>query len=189
MNKATYLNTLNSMLDKLPEDERKDILYDYEEHFRIGMENGKTEEEISIGLGDPRAIARQYKACHTIKTADVNTTAGNTIRAVFAIGVLGFFNLFVAVILFAPVAIVLAAFYIVGFSLAVSGIAGGIATFIAPFFPNYIDIGINPFSAICFSVGLFTFGVLFLILSYYLTRLFFRLTVRYLKWNIQFVNK
>lgn len=61
MNKEEFLKTLESYLRDFTSDERRDILYDYEEHFRIGQESGKTEQELIEELGDPSIIADQYK--------------------------------------------------------------------------------------------------------------------------------
>ncbi len=49
MSKEQFLKELSSHLRKLPDEERKDILFDYEEHFQFGIEEGKTESEIIKG--------------------------------------------------------------------------------------------------------------------------------------------
>ena len=41
MNKEQFLRELSNQLRKLPEEERQDILFDYEEHFQFGIEEGK----------------------------------------------------------------------------------------------------------------------------------------------------
>ena len=53
MNKQEFLAILRANLYGMDVNTVKDILYDYEEHFRIGLENNKTEEEISKALGNP----------------------------------------------------------------------------------------------------------------------------------------
>jgi hypothetical protein len=60
MNKEEFFREIEKALDKISETERAEILYDYEEHFMIGKENGKTEEEICLELGSPREIANNY---------------------------------------------------------------------------------------------------------------------------------
>lgn len=60
MNKEEFLREIEKALDKISEKERAEILYDYEEHFMIGKENGKTEEEICLELGSPKEIANNY---------------------------------------------------------------------------------------------------------------------------------
>ena len=37
MNKDEYIEKLSKLLKKLPKEEREDILWDYEEHFMIGL--------------------------------------------------------------------------------------------------------------------------------------------------------
>lgn len=50
MNKAEFIGNLRHELKGIPENEIDDILYDYEEHFQIGLSKGKTEEEIAMEL-------------------------------------------------------------------------------------------------------------------------------------------
>lgn len=59
--KQEYLKELRKNLRGFSQEEIDDILYDYEEHFSIGLSSGKTEEEIAEELGDPKDIAEQYK--------------------------------------------------------------------------------------------------------------------------------
>ena len=61
LTKQEYLKELRKNLKGFSQDEIDDILYDYEEHFSIGLSSGKTEEEIAEDLGDPKDIADQYK--------------------------------------------------------------------------------------------------------------------------------
>ena len=93
MNKKQFLSTLKESLRGIDEDSLREIMYDYEEHFSIGLENGKTEEEISSGLGDPRAIASQYKFERALKTAENTSRPLNLLKAILAGVGLGFFNL------------------------------------------------------------------------------------------------
>lgn len=60
MTKQNYLNELYSRLSFLPEQERREIMADYEEHFAAGNEKGKTEQQICEELGTPESIAGQY---------------------------------------------------------------------------------------------------------------------------------
>lgn len=67
MNKEEFLTSIKNSLEGIPEKELKDILYDYEEHFTIGLAEGKTEEQICEELGDPKEIGRNYISGFTIK--------------------------------------------------------------------------------------------------------------------------
>ncbi len=60
MNKAEYMLRLERAIIRLSKTARDEILYDYEEHFRLGLEAGKSEEEISRELGTPEEIAAPY---------------------------------------------------------------------------------------------------------------------------------
>ena len=60
MRKNDYLALLNSHLAGLPENEKVEIILDFEEHFSAGLAKGKTEEEICEHLGDPVKNAEQY---------------------------------------------------------------------------------------------------------------------------------
>jgi hypothetical protein len=62
MNRNEFVSTLRNGLGNISPASVEEILYDYREHFDIGLEQGKTEDEISQSLGDPRLIARQYRA-------------------------------------------------------------------------------------------------------------------------------
>ena len=64
MSKEQFLKELSSHLRKLPDEERKDILFDYEEHFQFGIEEEKTESEIIKGLGSPKVIAKELLAMY-----------------------------------------------------------------------------------------------------------------------------
>lgn len=62
MKKNDYLALLNSHLTGLPENEKVEIILDFEEHFSAGLAKGKTEEDICKDLGDPVRNAEQYVA-------------------------------------------------------------------------------------------------------------------------------
>ena len=83
MNKNEFIDVLEKSLIRLPKADRDDILSDYEAHFAIGVENGKTEEEVSASLGDPHELAMTYlenlpegsKGAPAAAAADENSTA------------------------------------------------------------------------------------------------------------------
>ena len=60
MTRKEFLTALNQYLVTLSPEEKADIISDYEEHFRVGLENGKTEEEIAAALGSPYDAASQF---------------------------------------------------------------------------------------------------------------------------------
>lgn len=58
--KKEFLERLAFRLSHFADAERDDILYDYEEHFQIGLERGESEADIIRKLGNPSTIAAQY---------------------------------------------------------------------------------------------------------------------------------
>lgn len=59
MNRMEFIALLETNLSALPPEERAELLEDYEAHFSIGLENGKTEQEIAQELGDPVELAKE----------------------------------------------------------------------------------------------------------------------------------
>ncbi|MCY3036308.1 DUF1700 domain-containing protein [Aerococcus urinae] len=60
MKKEEFIDLLRFYLHKLPNSVINDILSDYQEHFQIAMNQGKSEEEICQELGSPKQIAKEY---------------------------------------------------------------------------------------------------------------------------------
>ncbi|MCL2708944.1 MAG: DUF1700 domain-containing protein, partial [Defluviitaleaceae bacterium] len=60
MKRQEFLSELSICLLSLPDDIRKEICGDFNDHFIEGAERGLTEEEICRNLGQPSAIAEQF---------------------------------------------------------------------------------------------------------------------------------
>lgn len=78
MRKEEFLSELERSLDKISKEERTEILYDYEEHFTIGKENGKTEEQICLELGNPKEIANNYLSDHIYENTGFDSNKEET---------------------------------------------------------------------------------------------------------------
>ncbi|WFR59030.1 DUF4097 family beta strand repeat-containing protein [Anaerocolumna sp. AGMB13025] len=61
MNKTEYLNALKTALKDTDKSVIEEIVSDYEEHFQIGMENGKSEEQICEDLGAIEDLVEEIK--------------------------------------------------------------------------------------------------------------------------------
>lgn len=59
MNKEQFLFRLHGGLAVLPPETRRELMADYEDHFRSGLEHGKSEEEIAFELGSPEELAQE----------------------------------------------------------------------------------------------------------------------------------
>lgn len=189
MNKAQFMEQLRNGLKGIPEEEIEDILYDYKEHFEIGLSKGKTEEEIAKELGNPRNIAKSYKASSTIIVAEKDPSPKNLLKAILAATALGFFNLVIVLGPFLLLIGLLIGLYGISIAFIVGGISSFFGTIVAPFFPYKININVHPITSISFGVGLTTLGLLIGIGSFYLTKLLYQGTIKYLKWNIDLIKR
>ena len=66
MTKDQFLKELEAALSKLPQSEQEDIMQDFIEHFAIGEEEGKSEEDIISALGSPQHIGKEMVATYHI---------------------------------------------------------------------------------------------------------------------------
>ncbi len=184
MNKKEFIKKLSSYLAGIAEEDRKDVISDFEEHFKEGLAEGRTEEDIAGSLGDPRSLANQLKASILVNRAEKTTSAVNITRAVFATLGLGFFNLIFILGPFIAIAGVLIALFACAIAFTASGITVFFASIFGPLFPQYFSVLINPAVAIIGSIGLACLGILFFIGCIYLAKLLYRAFVRYIKFNL-----
>jgi uncharacterized membrane protein len=190
MNRSEFMSKLQSTLGNISPAAKDEIMYDYREHFDIGQEQGKTEEEICTGLGDPKFIAKQYRAEYMVNKADVNKTAFNALRAVFAGLSLRFFNLIFMIPVLAVIIGVIAGFYAITAGLVFGGIGLLIATLLAPLLPQWISIpDMNPVILVLCSISLISAGLLSGIGTIKLTKLAYRLTINYIRSNLKINSK
>ena len=187
MNKKEYIQKLKQYLKNLPEEERKDALYDYEEHFRIGVKKGRKESELSKSLGNPKEIAKQIKADYLLKKAESKKSVKNIIKAVLATVGLGFLNLIFILGPFLGLVGILAALYATSIAIVVAGLATLIISIIAPLAP-YVNLGLSPMGISFLSISAIAFGMLFFTINIQLTRLFYKLTTKYLRFNINIIK-
>ncbi|NLX62295.1 MAG: DUF1700 domain-containing protein [Tissierellia bacterium] len=189
MNRDEFIKVLKEELKDLPPAEVEDILYDYEEHFEVGLSKRKTEEEIAKELGNPRTIAKSYKVNYKINNAEKNPSTKNIFSAILAAVSLGFFNLVFVLGPFIGLVGLLIGIYGMGFGLSITGIGLFFGTFLKPFFPNYIGLNLHPITSISFGIGFFALGLLILTGCFYLTKYLYQVTIRYLRWNINLITK
>ncbi|PEA53605.1 hypothetical protein CON64_17305 [Bacillus pseudomycoides] len=179
MTKEQFLRELSEHLKKLPEEERNDILYDYEEHFQFGIEEGKTEAEIIKALGSPKAIAKETLASHRLELVKHNPTPSNIARAIVAIIGLSFFNLVV----------VLGPLIAIGSLILSLWIVSAVCVF-SPILllTKIIFAQIFILSDVFVAIILFGIGLLLGIAAYYCTIWFKTLFVKYASWNLKVIK-
>jgi uncharacterized membrane protein len=188
MNKKEFINKLSSYLSGIPTEEKQDVISDFEEHFKEGMAEGRTEEDIAGALGDPRVLANQFKASILVYEAEKTASPVNITRAVFATLGLGFFNLIFVLGPFVAIACVLIALFASAVALTAAGITVFFGTIFGPLFPEYVSTLFNPAAAIFGSIGVTCLGVLFFIGDIYLAKLLYKLFLRYIKFNIRIIT-
>lgn len=191
MNREEYISRLKLSLQSLPMDELNDILSDYEEHFDIGISKGKSEEEISRELGDPREVANSYRTSYSSNEGMGNYDRRNNYQDD------GARRLLVAILLIAFNLIIVLGPYmgLLGLLLGVYGAAvsfviGGIVLLLGLPFSIFVPISTPHFlTSISFGIGLIGLGVLGIILGVYLTKGIYKLTLRYINWNMDLINR
>ncbi len=93
MNKNEFMKELSRNLSNVSEEEKQDISTDYDEYFTIGIEQGRSEENVALSLGEPKTIAKQLRANYMIEKAQSTKSSINIGRAVIAAVGLGLFNI------------------------------------------------------------------------------------------------
>ena len=193
MNQDDYLKELTRLLRKLPKGERDDVVSDYHEHFIIGIEKGRSEEEIAKALGNPKTVAKQINAEYMVRKAEDKQSAGSIFEAILAAAGLGIFNLiFVAVPALIVVALILTLFA-VGGVMIFGGILITLSYMFQPLIPFHLNLPPNQgilgiFEGILIGVGLTILGVGLVGGMAYLTRWLYGLAIRYLKYNIRLIE-
>mgnify|MGYP006276128169 CR=1 FL=1 len=81
VNKEQYLKELNQHLLGIPDAELQDIMYDFQEYFNVGIQEGRSEEDIANSLGDPSTLAKQLRTEYMVKLAKSSPTLQNIFNA------------------------------------------------------------------------------------------------------------
>ena len=168
--------------------ELDDIVSDYAEHFRMGKESGRTDEELWRSLGSPDDIAREIRAMHLVKRAESNRSCKNIIHAVLATLGLGLFNLVVVLAPFLLLVLMLFVVFIIGVMTTFAGITGIIWSLLQLAGLSAFSVWYSPLAGVFISIGMTTTGLLMVIGDYYLARFFYRIGIQYLKWNIRVIT-
>lgn len=175
-----YMNELEGLLKEVPEPTRKEWLYDYYIHFQQAVENGQSEEEAARELGDPKLIAGELLLSYRVDQAETNKSFSKLSRAVFATVSLGLFNIIFVLGPYAAVAGVLIALWgsVIGIGLAGIGIAA------ESFWYDRFSIA----QALTFILISTSLSLLLAVGTNALTKAFFKMTLKYLKFNTRLVR-
>lgn len=193
MNQAEYIKKLNSLLKKLPKEEREDIISDYQEHFMIGVEKGRTEEEIASALGDPSKIARQIRAEYLVKRAEDKQSAGSMLEAILAAAGLGIFNLIFVALPALILLVIIVGLFILGGAMIFGGFLMTVSYVLHPLLPQFNfhlpkDGIVTIFGGLLSGIGLTVAGLALVAGMAYITKWVYALALRYLKFNLKVIE-
>ncbi len=80
MTEHLYITELERLLERLPSEERRDIMQDIQEYFADGRLDGKTDQEITASLGSPASISEELLAGYPEQSETVHTDTAEFIR-------------------------------------------------------------------------------------------------------------
>lgn len=181
MNKKEFMKKLDDALTGIPRDEKKEVMRDYEEHFSIGREKGRTEEEIAKSLGDPASIAKSITAEYSITRAKREPSIKNIFRATIAVAGLGLFNLiFVLIPLIIAVELLFVAYLVAALFIAMP--------FLILAYPASMSIYGGDTPAWIVGIRFHILGDILLIVLLLITKGFYKLILAYLQMNVKIIK-
>ena len=188
-NEQEYIRILRDRLEgTLPSEDLEDLLSDYREHFRLGKADGRSEDELFRSLGSPDEVAKEIRATHLVKRAEDSRSCLNIFHAVMATLGLGLFNLVFVLVPFIILVVMLIVVFMVGVVFTVIGPPAFVYAVLQLLGYPAFSIWLSPAAGLFFSVGITAVGLLLVIGDYYLARFFYRMGIRYLKWNIHMIT-
>ena len=173
MCKDQYLKHLRREIKDLPELEQKEILADIGEIFQMGVAEGKSDEQIAGNLGNPKTLARALKADIFISDAEEQKTWRSFFKAFGLMLGMGMFNFMFMLtpFLFASVAVL-------------SLMAIGLMLMTGSFF---LLVKVPIVTAIFNGCMVLGAGMAVFMAGFDLSKLIFRIFLRYFKWNVSIV--
>jgi uncharacterized membrane protein len=175
MNKQEFIATLQHYLSALPEEERNELLRDYEAHFIYGQQHGKSEDEIARELGDPLALAREIVGPDFLAPPPWTPPRRDIPRTIAVTIMLIFMNLIVAIPVFSLLWSVFAAF-------CAATLAGLISPFVLVL--EQVLYGDYTNHKLFIAIGMFGIGMLLAAWVRALGRWLILITAKYGQWNI-----
>lgn len=164
----------------MSEKEKKDIVEEYYMHFVDGVNENKSEEEISKELGKPDEIAKELNAVYAINKVEENKSIKSMFTALLTIMGLSIANCIIIIV--SLFVLLVCTPFILAYIIAVPAmILSPIILVVMGFIYGFNIIGVEEIFQVVKGV---IFGSLLAILGYYIGKSFVRLFVKILKWNI-----
>lgn len=188
VNKNEYLNQLRKELSGLANSDIEDIIRDQDEYLRDAMSSGREESQVIVSMGSPSQLAKELKAEYQIKAATeekkVLPKAKIVFKAILALCVLAPFNLLFVLGPFVLLCAILVAIWAVDVSSVIGALAIIVVSVVAVASVGPL-VGATAFFA---GITLLGLSILFACFMVVITGWILKMTVSFLKWNIQFVT-
>ncbi|MFC4775532.1 hypothetical protein ACFO9Q_01890 [Paenibacillus sp. GCM10023252] len=175
-----YMQELDRYLSKVPEHLRREMLMDYEMHFQMAVEDGKSEEQAAAELGDPRVNASELLLNYRVEQAETNNNISSLSKAVFATLGLGLFN---AIFVLGPYAGLLAVILALWSAVLALGAAG-----IGVILDSIWNGNLTMKQAVSLALIVWGLAILLGLGLNKLTKVLYTSTLRYLKFNTRLVR-
>ncbi len=183
--KNEYMQELARHIRSLPEQDRRELLADYEEHFAMGLQNGKTEEAICRSLGTQEILMTTWVKQIDEKPSQMRSPSmlAHIMVMILVLAPLNFFMLLCPFL-------VLFCLVITGWTIPLT--LGGTAMASLIFFWQQTGgepiSTLNGLSLICMFLGTMGLAALSALLMYLFTKGAFKLLIMFFKWNLDFIN-
>ncbi|WP_339167558.1 DUF1700 domain-containing protein [Paenibacillus sp. FSL R5-0341] len=187
MNRQQFMQAMEVHLRPMDQQERAELLSDYDQHFELGLREGRLEEEIARELGQPEEIAKEalgdrydahtpgsdafYAPTYRDMRSPINSTRA-TRNFFTAVGLL-FLNLILGI----PLGLMMWSVWLVIASLSLLVLAP-VAAVVDFVFLSPLDK-----AEIFVAIGAFGVGICFAIASKFVFKAFKRVTLQYIRWN------
>lgn len=187
MNRQQFMQAMEMYLRPMDRLERAELLADYDQHFELGLQEGRPEEEIARELGHPEEIAKEalgerfgthmsgtdpyYGATYSeMQPPRHNNRA--TRNFFTAVGLL-FLNLMLGI----PLGLILWSVWLTIACLSLLVLAPVAAAL------DFLLLGNFDKAELFVAIGTFGVGILFAIASKWIFRAFKIITLQYVRWN------
>jgi uncharacterized membrane protein len=196
MNRQQFMQAMEMYLHPMDQMERAELLTDYDQHFTMGLREGKSEEEIVQELGRPEEIAREALGerydtrtnaemsamdpfyATTFKEMRPPESRNRATRNFFVATGLIFLNLMFVI----PIGLSLWSVWLTIASMSLLTLAP-VAAAVDYLFLNHLEK-----AEIFVAIGLFGIGILFAIASKFVFRAFKNITLQYIRWNARVIK-
>ncbi|MDY7430366.1 DUF1700 domain-containing protein [Bacillus sp. V26] len=180
MNQEQFLQELSKALQPLSQEERNEILFDFEEHITEGMKEGRPEANIIRELGSPKQIAKELMPNVTETAPAVQRPKKNLFQMACSAAAISILNLI----------------FVLGPAIGIFGVYVGfcgaaLALSVSPImFVGMVMFQMNTHMMLEFFISLMfgSLGLLSCIGLWHIGKLLYSVSLRYVRYNLKLVT-